>query len=169
LKPALRTVTFYPFTSEISVEADVTEVKALAMIHSAWQHAESFTGRTYYDIALGKCVVTVSSPIPFQWSCDRFPTNLMVDGLVQGWWAAHSEPHIPELSLVDLEAITTYRLTQIGTVSRETPSASVKQAVPPIRMQSSFSAFRRFFKNCTSENQGRSCHRVVTDYYLTTR
>lgn len=157
-----------PVAPDIALEADVSEADALAAIQGAWQLVETFTGRTFRDTTAGKVIVKVAQEHPFPWPRFPFPDALTIEVFSNssGGWVDHHEIYIPALGWVELVPWTIYRLTQVGTVTGETPSPAVMQAVRNLALyQLVHAPARREFKSQTAGDTGFSREGVMGVMY----
>ena len=105
-----------PVASEVALEAGATEAQATAMIATAWEQAETFTGRTYYPVTAGQMRVDVRGIGVLRWPRYPAPEAFTFERKSNGAWQEFDVEHEAGLIDVDLPCRETWRITQVGTV-----------------------------------------------------
>jgi hypothetical protein len=124
------------------------------MIATAWEQAETFTGRTYYPVTAGQMRVDVRGIGVLRWPRYPAPEAFTFERKSNGAWQEFDVEHEAGLIDVDLPCRETWRITQVGTVDPGTPPAHVIQAVTGLALyQLVQMPQRREFK---SQNAGDS-------------
>lgn len=145
-----------PVASDVALEAGVTEAEAQAMIAASWIQAETFTKRCYRPVTAGKLVLHTDEFSMIRWPRYPFPDEITVEREQNGSWLDASNEAsflsmFPEAGILELYEFTTYRITQVGTVTPPAPSANVVQAVTNLALyQLVQMPQRREFKNQTA-------------------
>lgn len=117
-----------PQTSQIALEAGVSQSESLAMVQVAWAMISTYTRRTYAPMLAGEVLVRVKGMALFRWPRWPEPAEVETQMLVNGEWKPCAAKYVKGIG-VELDGTGYYRLAQVGTVPAPEIPAQVFAAV----------------------------------------
>ena len=127
-----------PLPTEVALEAAVTQDRATALIGSAWNMVEAFTGRNFWPVTAAVLTAEADERLEAWWPRAPAPAAVTIERLIGREWVADTAPWYdgPTGQAYFLAPGAIYRLTQVGTVTPPALSANVLEAVRALALYS---------------------------------